>query len=410
MGKTGQLDLRDPRAIEGGILKYLQHKHRFKQLLSQNNKKKKSQLHGLKNFQITGFDGKYIELCFKLLLQQNSRIVSTDFYLLSIYIDISSVELMHQDLDHIKEIRSLNIYPLGKILVENNLKSIGYRFIIAEQVQNRNTFNDIRDPLGLSNARAVQARISRYMQQRKSFQKIGQKLMHKGEKFLSIMALQELALGLNNAVYSMSVEYNHKKAPQAGPTSREYILRVYPMNENQLKSQNEAKRYREVEKIDVPAPKLYLYEDSIDALGYRFLILEQVSGTSVLESINSFQGDQAKEFLADLAHDLGVLHSVRSKSYDSYYLNPKKTKKHTFASYLLMEVRNTIKNFQKMGLDEELDVDLGYLYKWFKGYRPLFQLTAFSLVHGDIRPSNIITNGSHIQGLIDWEMSCYSDP
>ncbi|MHA1745264.1 MAG: phosphotransferase family protein [Promethearchaeota archaeon] len=404
--KLGQLDLRDPKAMEEGLTRYLRHKHRFKKLISQKKIRKKSILHGLKEFQIIGYDGNYTDYRFKLQLQKNSRISSTSFFYLSIYIDNSSLELLQQDKEHITEINKLKIYPLGKLLIEDNLKSIGYRFIIAEQVPNRHTLNDIREPLGLSNARAVQMRINRYLQKHNT----GQKLMQNGEIYSSISSLQELTFGLNNAVYLMNLEYFHKKTLQAGPAFRDYILRVYPMNENRLKSQNEANRYREVEKIDVPAPKMYLYEDGLDALGFRFLILAKVSGTSVLESITSFQGNQTKEFLADLAHNLGVLHSIRSKSYDSYYLDHKRTKKYSFASYLLMEVNNTIKNFQKMGLDEELDVDLGYLYKWFKGYRPLFQLTAFSLVHGDIRPSNIITEGSRIQGLIDWEMSCYSDP
>ena len=75
-----------------------------------------------------------------------------------------------------------------------------------------------------------------------------------------------------------------------------------------------------------------------------------------------------------------------------------------------MEIKRTLKNFKDLKLDKELDIDTQYLYKWCKGHQPLLNIEDFSLIHGDIRPSNILAKDHKITGLIDWEMSCHSDP
>ena len=110
MRKPAQLDLRDSTAIKEGLLQYLHHKHRFKALL---HRKKKKKFHDLKDFQIIGYDGQYIDYQFKILLQQESLISSTDFYFLSIYIENSNHELLQADKEHIQEINLLKIYPGG---------------------------------------------------------------------------------------------------------------------------------------------------------------------------------------------------------------------------------------------------------------------------------------------------------
>ena len=102
--------------------------------------------------------------------------------------------------------------------------------------------------------------------------------------------------------------------------NRNFILRVYPDNNNIKKPSNEAKRLREIQNLKIPKAKIYFFEKNLKHLGYRFLILEKLEGTPILESISKFSEAETKQFLADLARFLGTLHSIRSKSYDSYYL------------------------------------------------------------------------------------------
>ena len=259
----------------------------------------------------------------------------------------------------------------------------------------------------LHDAEFVKRKIKKYLKRRKFFRKRGCDFANEGEKFLGVRNVRELAFGLNNVVYDLNIEFKLKNNIY---DNRNFILRVYPDNNNIKKPSNEAKRLREIQGLKIPKAKLYFFEKNLLHLGYRFLIIEKLEGTPILESISEFSEAETQQFLADLAKFLGTLHSIRSKTYDSYYLGDKLTKKMTYGAYILNEVKLTLKNFSDLKLDKELDVDTRYLYKWCKGHNPLLNLEEYSLTHGDIRPSNIIVRNNKIRGLIDWEMSCYSDP
>ncbi|MHA1473714.1 MAG: phosphotransferase [Promethearchaeota archaeon] len=253
----------------------------------------------------------------------------------------------------------------------------------------------------------VENKIKKYLKRRKFFQRRGCILANEEEKFLGVRNVKELAFGLNNVVYNLNIEFKLKNKIF---DNRDFILRIYPDNNNIKKPSNEAKRIRQIQNLKIPKAKIYFFEKNLKHLGYRFLILEKLEGSPILESIADFSATETQEFLADLARYLGTLHSIRSKVYDSYYLDDKITRKMTYASYILNEVKLTLKNFSDLKLDSELSVDTRYLYKWCRGHNPLLNLEEYSLTHGDIRPSNIIVNKHKIKGLIDWEMSCYSDP
>lgn len=259
----------------------------------------------------------------------------------------------------------------------------------------------------LHDSNIVKNRITKYLKQRSFLRRRGNKLLFKGEKFQNVRSVEEMAFGLNNVVYNLNIEYRMKSKIF---DNRDFILRVYPDNKNIKKPSNEAKRLKEIRNLKIPKAELYFFESRLKFLGYRFLILEKLEGVPVLETISKFPKSETQNFLANLAKYLGNLHSIRSKSYDSYYLDEKLTKKMTFSSYILNEIKLTLKNFSELKLDNELNIDTRYLYKWCRGHKPLLSLDQYSLIHGDIRPSNIIVKGNQISGLIDWEMSCYSDP
>jgi aminoglycoside phosphotransferase (APT) family kinase protein len=262
-----------------------------------------------------------------------------------------------------------------------------------------------RIAMDLHNTAIVREIIQRYLNAG-LFNKRGGRLMEKGERYKALVDIKELSFGLNNAVYDMTVEFkSHGEL-----LDRNYILRVYPDNDNVLKARKEAKRLTEIQHLRIPTPKLYFYEDKVEPLGYRFLILEKVPGELITDRISSFNEGQIKDFLGNLAYMLGNLHSLRSKRYDSYYLDDKTTRKMPFGDYIMQEADFTMRGFADLKLDKDYQVDPHYLLKWCQGHKPLLQLEGYSMVHGDLRPSNIIVKGHKISGFIDWEMSCYSDP
>lgn len=335
------------------------------------------------------------------------KIPASRRYKLIIYLNAKKHNQMALDLRQIKEITKLKIYPLGRILIEVSEHFIGYPFMLIEDLPQENVFKNIRTSLGLRNPLAVGKRIEKYLQHRVWFRKRGKNLMESGERYIQLKSCKELAFGLNNAVFEILVEYTDREEQKQ---IRPYILRVYPRNENLIKAQNESQNLLKIQHLDIPKAKFYLYEENISHIGYRFLILEKLIGQPVLETIHTFTQEQTRQFLADLAHILGKLHNIRTKKFQSYYLDPRSTRRMIFSDYIFSEVAQVLKSFKQMKLNEEFQTDIKFLWKWFKGHKPLLELPGYSFIHGDIRPSNIIVNETKISGLIDWEMSCYSDP
>ncbi|MHA1610807.1 MAG: phosphotransferase family protein [Promethearchaeota archaeon] len=331
-------------------------------------------------------------------------------YTLVVYFQTDKHNQMDLDLAQIKEIKKLDIYPLGKQLIETSPQKIGFPFLILENMVKENMIHNLRITLGLRNSRAIGKRVDLYLQKHniyKKFQKRGQILVKPEEKFNRVIEAYELALGLNNAVYNLKIQYWDTENEAQ---TKDLILRVYPRNENLIKAQNEARNLLEIKDLDIPKAQFYLYEEDTIHIGYRFLILEKLPGKPVLETIHTFSPEQTRQFLADLAKILGKLHNIRTKKFQSYYLDPKSTRRMTYSTYIYSEVSQVLKSFREMKLDEEYQADTKFLYKWFKGHKPLLALPGYSFTHGDLRPSNIIVDGYKISGLIDWEMSCYSDP
>ena len=192
--------------------------------------------------------------------------------------------------------------------------------------------------------------------------------------------------------------------------NRDYILRVYPDNDNDFKPKKEHSRLVEIQKYDISTAEVYIFENKLDALGNRFLILEKLNGIPVQENVQDFTKEETKEFLAELARYLGTIHGKRSKNFE--YSFPKEIfkQKISFPDYILMEANEYLKTFSELKLDQKYKVDTKYLYKWLMGHKPLLEIKEFSLIHGDVRPSNIIVNKTKITGLIDWEMSNLCDP
>ncbi len=397
-----RLDIRNVKSVEEKLNQHFDLKNHSKVLLS-----KGENFGSISDVKVTDYDGTNVVYKFTTHYITKELESGIRVFLLNLYLDDDQDQLIRQDRANLGEIVKLDIYEIRKFYFEFNTSVFGFKFLLLESIPDQNPISNIRKQLNLTNPQAVKQRIEKYLSKWRLFHRYGQKLLTRKEKYIGVHDVKEMAFGLNNVVYSLTVRYSTKDEIEH---TREYILRVYPNNRNLIKPTNEARRYRSIRKFEIPKALLYIFERSLKPLGHRFLILDKLPGTPILETIGTLNPNQLKVFMADLAKYLGKLHFHRSKNYDSYYIDESITKKLPFESYIMLEIKNTLKNFQMMGLDKELDVDTLYFYKWFRGHKPLLRLDAFSLVHGDIRPSNIIVQEETITGLIDWEMSSYSDP
>ncbi|WP_457557586.1 phosphotransferase family protein [Candidatus Harpocratesius sp.] len=384
------------------LVKYLKRRRILRKFLYSHEK-----FRDIERMEIIEQNAKNAIIDLNILYTTSDRIPDSRKYKLILYLQAKKHNQMALDLRQIKTIKDLDIYPLGKILVESSFQVLGFPFLLLEDLPNENIIHHLRISLGLRNSRAVGKRVNKYLQHRVWFRRRGQVLMEPGEKFIEILNCKELAFGLNNAVFEIVVHYFNAENQES---TRIYILRIYPRNENLIKAQNESQNLQKIQDLDIPKAKFYLYEEDPSYIGYRFLILEKLPGQPVLETIHTFTQEETRQFLADLAKILGKLHNIRTKKFQSYYLNVKSTRRMIFSDYIFSEVAQVLKSFKDIKLHEEFHTDIKFLWKWFKGHKPLLRLSGYSFIHGDMRPSNIIVNGTKIAGLIDWEMSCYSDP
>src|SRR6056297_403392 len=224
----------------------------------------------------------------------------------------------------------------------------------------------------------VKKQLREYLDKGFLWWKKGRKLTHKGEKYLNLIGVEKLAAGLNNLTYSFTIEYRTK---QKDIGNRDYILRIVDYR-NVHKVENEVDRMSQAEELDIPMPDLYIYEDKSDFLQGPFIIMEKIEGLPVMEVIHTFTHKQTKKFLSDLAHALGVLHNVRIDKWDSYYLNKKHLRerlgrRHDFSDYIMHEIKQILRRFKKLQLDKHHNLDIQYLYKWFKGHSPLLGIEVY---------------------------------
>jgi aminoglycoside phosphotransferase (APT) family kinase protein len=153
----------------------------------------------------------------------------------------------------------------------------------------------------------------------------------------------------------------------------------------------------------VPTPGVHGFEPSVDTpFDGSFFVMDRMQGYAP----NVWRGADREALAADweggrgLAEDLAV-HLASIHSIDA---------ERAAQAAVVRDFGETVDHWQGVYEEHKLvnDPVVNEAYDWVRSRRP--EPVAPSLVHGDYRIGNCLTDGGHVSAILDWELSHVGDP
>ena len=139
--------------------------------------------------------------------------------------------------------------------------------------------------------------------------------------------------------------------------------------------------------------------------GKEYLLMEKISGKSLVYDWLKFSNKQKENFFAELAEQLKIFHSIKSDKYNiEIYLNKK-------YKNLRDAIENVIdfKCIDKDKLEKTYQEDLELLEKYYnQNLKILDETDTAVFVHNDIHFENIFYENDRITGIIDFDWGGYA--
>jgi aminoglycoside phosphotransferase (APT) family kinase protein len=222
-------------------------------------------------------------------------------------------------------------------------------------------------------------------------------------------AAQDVAVtGLDRATPSLSREnwlFDAQWLEDGRRVSRELILRREPVVQS-IES-NDEREFRLIQALHdrapFPVPEALWLDLSGDWLERPFIVMERMRGVSERTLI----ADESKplELRVALAREFarvaGQLHALDWRAAGLEFLQPPRDGG---------EAAERAIAYWTGGLlaDPEPSPMLALVVGWLRRNRP--QDGPLALVHGDLRPANLLVEGERLTALLDWETAIVSDP
>lgn len=145
-------------------------------------------------------------------------------------------------------------------------------------------------------------------------------------------------------------------------------------------------------KVPVPKPYSFYTRGNLS-----FFLEEYVAGNSLRDILLPNRSECQREIIIQLAVLLRNIHEVSSVNEEASRLLERQ-----------LELAEEHLRTERIDFDDFTDKKEPYdMLKWLHENKP--SNLSCCLLHGDFRPKNILWNGSHVSGIIDWEHSFYGD-
>lgn len=168
----------------------------------------------------------------------------------------------------------------------------------------------------------------------------------------------------------------------SGGRRRRLILRTGPPDDAHADMETEARAQRLAAAEGAPVPHVLIADNSPAALGFPFLVCDEIAGETIprriLRALDGPDHETARRSLVEqCAQALAAIHRADTSDIAPHPLD------------LLDTVSDTTATFE-------------WASRWLAAHRP--QATAPVLVHGDFRMGNLIVSHSRLAAVLDWEL------
>ncbi len=206
--------------------------------------------------------------------------------------------------------------------------------------------------------------------------------------------IQKLHGGLKNAVYLIENE------------QEKVVLKVAPNNNSKMLSIDknnmwwEAKMLQTMSHLDIPAPKLILFDDSCKICDASYMFMSYIPGQVYSQTKKNISLDSQNS----IEYQIGKISSkISSISSDHYFLpsvpDERFKNNYEFTDYLFTLLIKDIQN-NNLDIDNEIITDINNVLS--KNKDSLNSVSKIVLCNADIWDGNILVESDKVSGIVDF--------
>ncbi|MGD0804864.1 MAG: phosphotransferase [Candidatus Bathyarchaeia archaeon] len=201
----------------------------------------------------------------------------------------------------------------------------------------------------------------------------------------TIVAPRDITVGWETQIVAFDL-----KIPGEEPI--ELVVRIYPGNGGARKAEWEFNVMQRLNSVGYPVPRVFVYEASVETLGFPFLVMERISGSTLWDVFFSVSREKYGEILDVNLRLMANLHDI-SVNKVIPGVHRVKTRRR-----VLGRIDEEEKELEKYGLLPEFESVIG----WLRGNAEEVTESPLCLIHQDFHPRNILLRGDNTPVVIDW--------
>ena len=210
--------------------------------------------------------------------------------------------------------------------------------------------------------------------------------------FLSVTA------GWENEVYAFDLEYGSPQERQR----EALILRIYPGDYADRKSQHEFHSMRKLHRAGYPVPYVHILERSDSPFGKPFVVMERIQGQVMSALLTALPEADRGQLRALFCRLLVWLHSLDWRPFTEEGVSYEAQGPYVFVDAYLAGEREVLKESLLSGFSPVLE--------WLEKRREDVPCFEPSVMHGDFHASNLLVREDGSVAVIDWTGCHVSDP
>jgi aminoglycoside phosphotransferase (APT) family kinase protein len=217
-------------------------------------------------------------------------------------------------------------------------------------------------------------------------------------RHLQVKDFLRVTAGWENEVYAFDLEYGAPHERQR----EELILRIYPGDHADRKSQHEFDSMRKLHKAGYPVPYVHMLERADSPFGKPCVIMERIQGQVMSALLAALPEADREPLRALFCRHLVWLHNLDWRPFAEEGADYKEQGPYVFVDAYLAGEREVLK--------DSLLSDFLPVLEWLERRREDVPCVEPSVMHGDFHVSNLLVRENGSVAVIDWTGCQVSDP